>query len=178
MSLSSSQVVQKLWHYCNLLRDDGLSYPDYVEQLTFLIFLKMADELRASGKETPDIPEKFAWPALLRRQGSDLHGHYGISLAALGRRSGMVGLIFKGAKNRIRDPDKLRRLVVELVDKEQWTSVDADVKGEAYEGLLEKTAKDTKSGAGQYFTPRPLIRAIVQVTDSCWPLVNLLRVPI
>jgi type I restriction enzyme M protein len=165
MNTGSSQIVQKLWHYCNLLRDDGLSYPDYVEQLTYLIFLKMADEQDVSSSANQQIPRRYSWTRLMREDDIALHRLYSKTLEVLGRRSGMIGMIFHGAKNRIRDPNKLRRLMVELIGRETWTGFDADVKGDAYEGLLEKTARDTKSGAGQYFTPRPLIRAIVEVVD-------------
>ena len=160
---TSKQIVSKLWSYCNILRDDGLSYPDYVEQLTFLIFLKMASEQASGGHTSQQISKEYDWSSLLARRGKELHSHYSNVLDALAERGHMLGLIFGGARNRIRDPEKLYRLIVELIDKEDWTSYDADVKGDAYEGLLEKTAQDSRSGAGQYFTPRPLIRAIVEV---------------
>lgn len=160
---SPKQIVSKLWSYCNILRDDGLSYPDYVEQLTFLIFLKMASEQPLGGSQSRLIPKEYDWSSLLAKRGKELHAHYSRVLEALAGRGYMLGLIFGGARNRIRDPYKLHRLIVDLIDKENWTAYDADIKGEAYEGLLEKTAQDSKSGAGQYFTPRPLIRAIVEV---------------
>jgi len=158
---SSAALVQKLWNYCNILRDDGLSYGDYVEQLTFLLFLKMADE-QARLRGTPSaIPKGFGWPSLLKLDGDDLEIHYRHTLEELGKRSGMLGIIFRKAQNKIQDPAKLRRLIVDLIDKEQWSSLSADVKGDAYEGLLQKNAEDVKGGAGQYFTPRPLIAAMV-----------------
>lgn len=157
------QIVSKLWSYCSILRDDGLSYPDYVEQLTFLIFLKMASERATEEGSRRLIPRDYDWESLLSKRGKSLHSHYSKVLEVLARRGQMLGLIFGGARNRIRDPEKLRRLIVDLIDRENWSEFDADVKGEAYEGLLEKTAQDSKSGAGQYFTPRPLIRAIVAV---------------
>jgi type I restriction enzyme M protein len=158
----SSQLVQKLWNYCNILRDDGLSYGDYVEQLTFLLFLKMADEQSKPpfNKSSP-IPKGYGWDALLKLDGDDLEIHYRHTLEELGKRSGMLGIIFRKAQNKIQDPAKLRRLIVDLIDKEQWSSLSADVKGDAYEGLLQKNAEDVKGGAGQYFTPRPLIAAMV-----------------
>jgi type I restriction enzyme M protein len=160
----SSQIVQKLWSYCNVLRDDGLSYGDYVEQLTVLLFLKMAHERTQPPFSQPSpIPANYDWPALLSKDGDALEAHYRKALEELGKRKGMLGLIFRKAQNKIQDPAKLRRLIVDLIDKEQWTTLDADVKGDAYEGLLEKNAQDTKGGAGQYFTPRPLIRAVVDV---------------
>ena len=157
-------LVQKLWNYCNILRDDGLSYGDYVEQLTFLLFLKMADEQSRPPHNKPSpIPKGKDWPALLSKDGDELEIHYRHTLEELGKRSGMLGVIFRKAQNKIQDPAKLRRLIVDLIDKEQWSSLSADVKGDAYEGLLQKNAEDVKGGAGQYFTPRPLIAAMVDV---------------
>src|SRR5437773_4537598 len=158
----SNQLVQNLWNYCNILRDDGLSYGDYVEQLTFLLFLKMADEQSKPPFNKPSpIPKGKDWPALLVKDGDELEIHYRHTLEDLGKRAGMLGVIFRKAQNKIQDPAKLRRLIVDLIDKEQWSSLSADVKGDAYEGLLQKNAEDVKGGAGQYFTPRPLIAAIV-----------------
>jgi type I restriction enzyme M protein len=158
------QIVQKLWNYCNILRDDGLSYGDYVEQLTFLLFLKMVDEQTRPpwGKPSP-LPDGFDWPSLLARDGDELEAHYRRLLETLGKQPGMLGTIFRKAQNKVQDPAKLRRLIVDLIDREQWSSMSADVKGDAYEGLLQKNAEDVKGGAGQYFTPRPLIAAIVDV---------------
>jgi len=159
----SQQIVQKLWNYCNVLRDDGLSYGDYVEQLTYLLFLKMAHERTQPPWRQPSaIPAGYDWPSLLARDGDDLEAHYRHLLEELGKQPGMLGIIFRKAQNKIQDPAKLRRLIVDLIDREQW-SVLGDVKGDAYEGLLDKNAQDTKSGAGQYFTPRALIEAIVDV---------------
>ena len=158
------QLVQKLWNYCNILRDDGVSYGDYVEQLTFLLFLKMADEQAKPPFNKPSpIPKGFGWDSLLKLDGDDLEIHYRHTLEELGKRSGMLGIIFRKAQNKIQDPAKLRRLIVDLIDKEQWSSLSADVKGDAYEGLLQKNAEDVKGGAGQYFTPRPLIAACQKV---------------
>jgi type I restriction enzyme M protein len=153
----ASALVRKLWQYCNVLRDDGLSYPDYVEQLTYLLFLKMSDE-QAGGL----VPAKFAWSSLVNLNAEDMQGHYKRVLAALGKQGGMLGLIFRNARNKIKDPAKLRLLIVDLIGQTEWTGLSSDLKGDAYEGLLEKNARDTKSGAGQYFTPRPLIDAIVE----------------
>jgi type I restriction enzyme M protein len=151
-----------LWSYCNILRDDGLSYPDYVEQLTYLLFLKMAQERQISEPQSlPIAPAGFDWASLVVRSGAELHDHYSKVLTNLGEGKGMLGLIFRGAENKIRDPAKLRLLIVDLIDQRNWSALDADVKGDAYEGLLEKNAQDTKSGAGQYFTPRPLVQAVV-----------------
>ncbi len=159
---TSSSIVQRLWNYCNVLRDDGVSYGDYVEQLTYLLFLKMADEQVHELGRASAIPEALNWQTLLRRDGDDLEIHYRHILTELGAGSGLIPVIFRKAQNKIQDPAKLRRLI-SLIDEETWTGLDIDVKGEIYEGLLEKNAQDIKSGAGQYFTPRPLIKAIVDV---------------
>src|SRR5713101_4149440 len=161
---SPSALVSKLWNYCSILRDDGLSYGDYVEQLTFLLFLKMADEQAKPPFNKPSaVPKGNDWPSLLAKDGDELETHYRHVLETLGKRSGMLGVIFRKAQNKVQDPAKLRRLIVDLIDKEQWSSLSADVKGDAYEGLLQKNAEDVKGGAGQYFTPRALIAAIVDV---------------
>jgi type I restriction enzyme M protein len=160
----SRQLVAKLWNFCNLLRDDGLSYGDYVEQLTYLLFLKMAHErTQPPWNEEPRVPRGHDWPSLLEKQGPQLAGHYTVLLSELGRQPGLLGIIFRKAHNKVEDPAKLRRLIVDLIEPETWIGVDADVKGDAYEGLLEKNAADTKSGAGQYFTPRALIKTMVDV---------------
>src|SRR5499427_1768938 len=149
-------LVAKLWNYCNVLRDDGLSYSDYVEQLTYLLFLKMADEQQGEV-----VPKEFAWSSFAGKDAESLHRHYSRALKQLSRKDGMLGLIFSEARNKIRDPAKLRTLVADLIGQSDWTGMSEDVKGDAYEGLLEKNAQDTKSGAGQYFTPRAIIDAIV-----------------
>ncbi len=148
--MTPSALVSKLWNYCSILRDDGLSYGDYVEQLTFLLFLKMADEQsRPPIKKPSPIPKGFGWDVLIKLDGDDLETHYRHTLEELGKRPGMLGVIFRKAQNKIQDPAKLRRLIVDLIDKEQWSSLDADVKGDAYEGLLQKNAEDVKGGAGE-----------------------------
>ncbi len=157
---NSNQLVQKLWNFCNVLRDDGVSTIEYVEQLTYLLFLKMAEERKQAGLGEV-VPYGLDWQSLLDRDGDELEVHYRHILESLGKQSGTLGTIFRKAQNRIQDPAKLRRLVVNLINEETWTSVDADLKGDAYEGLLQKGAEDTKSGAGQYFTPRPLTRAMI-----------------
>nr|BBH92749.1 DNA methyltransferase [Thermogemmatispora argillosa] len=161
---STQYIVQRLWNYCNILRDEGLSYGDYLEQLTYLLFLKMAHERTQPPYNQPArIPEELSWASLLKLNGEALEAHYRRILSELGQRNGMLGIIFRKAQNKIQDPAKLRRLIVDLIDREQWTALSADVKGDAYEGLLQKNAEDIKGGAGQYFTPRPLISAIVDV---------------
>ena len=166
---TSSTIGQKLWNYCNVLRDAGLSYGDYLEQLTYLIFLKMMSERSRPpytllpGYEPPPIPEGFDWSGLLARDGVELEIHYRRTLETLGRQPGTLGVIFSKAQNKIQEPAMLTRLIKELIDSENWLSLSADVKGDAYESLLERNAQDVKTGAGQYFTPRPLIQAIVDV---------------
>ena len=163
MANESSTIVQKLWNYCNVLRDDGVSYGDYVEQLTYLLFLKMADEQTKPPFNRPSIiPKGFDWQSLLSKDGDALEVHYRHILETLGKEKGMLGVIFRKSQNKIQDPAKLKRLIM-LINDETWVGLDIDVKGEIYEGLLQKNAEDIKSGAGQYFTPRPLIKAMVEV---------------
>lgn len=160
---SSSSIVQKFWNYCNVLRDDGVSYGDYVEQLTYLLFLKMADEQsKPPLNRASTIPVSLDWPSLVSRDGDALEIQYRHVLDGLGKETGTLGVIFRKAQNKIQDPAKLKRLL-DLINAETWIGLDIDIKGEIYEGLLQKNAEDIKTGAGQYFTPRPLIKAIVQV---------------
>ncbi len=160
----SRRLVDKLWAYCDVLRDDGVGVIEYTEQLTYLLFLKMAHE-RATRKLAPEriIRDEYSWTKLLDATGPALESTYSSILAGLAREPGMIGTIFRKAQNRIQDPAKLRRLVVDLIDKEHWSSTGTDIKGDAYESLLAKGASDKGSGAGQYFTPRALIQAIVDV---------------
>src|SRR5690606_38212730 len=125
-----------LWQYCNVLRDDGLSYPDYVEQLTYLLFLKMEDE--QAGRA---VPPEHSWRSLVGLGAPEMHAHYSRILSALGSHGGMLGLIFRNAKNKVRDPAKLRLLIVDLIGQTEWTGLSDDLKGDAYEGLLEKNAR-------------------------------------
>ena len=163
MSAESASIIQKVWNYCNVLRDDGISYGDYVEQLTYLIFLKMADErTKPPFNQVARIPRGLDWQSLLQKDGDELEVHYRHLLEDLSKEKGIIGVIFRKSQNKIQDPAKLRRLI-ELINGEVWMGLDIDVKGDIYEGLLQKNAEDTKSGAGQYFTPRPLIKAIVEV---------------
>ncbi|MGD1041497.1 MAG: class I SAM-dependent DNA methyltransferase [Sedimentisphaerales bacterium] len=162
MPENSQQIVQKLWNYCHVLRDDGVSYGDYVEQLTYLLFLKMADEQARILKKQNTIPADYDWQSLANKTGDDLEKHYRHLLEKLAKEKGMLGDIFRKSQNKIQDPAKLERLI-KMIDTETWTGLDIDVKGEIYEGLLQKNAEDTKSGAGQYFTPRSLIKAMVEV---------------
>ena len=162
MSSEASPIVQRVWNYCNVLRDDGVSYGDYVEQLTYLLFLKMADEQTKLLGKPSHIPNDCQWQSLTSKDGTALEEHYRLLLAKLGKEKALVGVIFRKAQNKIQDPAKLKRLI-DLIDGETWSGFAIDVKGQIYEGLLQKNAEDTKGGAGQYFTPRPLIEAIVEV---------------
>ena len=159
--MSASGIVNKVWNYAHVLRDDGVSYGDYVEQITYLIFLKMADE-REQGGQQIKVPDNYSWARLVKLDGDDLELQYRHTLENLGKKGGMLGAIFRKAQNKIQDPAKIERLI-KMIEKEQWSTLPADVKGDIYEGLLERNAQDVKGGAGQYFTPRPLIQAIVEV---------------
>jgi len=160
--MNTAPIVQKVWSFCTTLRDDGVGYGDYLEQLTYLIFLKMADEYaRPPYNRDVGIPPGWDWTSLTTRRGAELEAHYVLLLRKLGEQRGMLGQIFTKAQNKITDPAKLFRLI-DMVDGTQWVMLGSDVKGDIYEGLLERNAEDTKSGAGQYFTPRALIRAMVE----------------
>jgi type I restriction enzyme M protein len=164
MPADTSQIVNKAWNYAHVLRDDGLSYMAYTEQITFLLFLKMADELTKPPYNRPAlVPAKYGWQSLLKLEGHELETHYREVLDELGKKSGMLGEVFKKARMEIQNPATLKRLIVDLIDAEQWTRMDADVKGDIYEGLLARSAAESPKGAGQYFTPRELIKAIVDV---------------
>ena len=163
MTADPKALVQRLWDFCDILRDDGLSYGEYLEQLTYLLFLKMADEQFEQLGGQRVVPAGFGWPSLLRRSGVELEQHYSAVLEELGADEDMLGVVFRKARNRVQDPAKLERLIKEFVDRHEWLSLDADLKGDAYEGLIEKTAQEGARGAGQYFTPRALISAIVDV---------------
>jgi len=165
MTNEANQLVGKLWNFCDVLRDDGVSYGDYVEQLTYLLFLKMDEEMTEIGfQEESQVPEEYAWQSLVSKDGEELESHYRAALHELGTADGLLSIIFSKAQNKIQDPAKLRRLVL-LIDDENWSGMNVDIKGELYEGLLQKNAEDIKSGAGQYFTPRPLIRGIVETVQ-------------
>lgn len=159
---NTSAIISKVWGMCNPLRDDGVSYGDYLEQLTYLIFLKMSDEYSKPpyNKDT-NIPAGYTWADMNMLKGAELEQQYKATLEKLGEQGGILGKIFKGATNKIRNAAILYR-IVQMIDNEKWVSMSSDVKGEIYEGLLQKNAEDVKSGAGQYFTPRPLIRAMVK----------------
>jgi type I restriction enzyme M protein len=172
---NESGLISKVWNFANVLRDDGVSYGDYLEQITYLLFLKMADEMSKPPynkeisfpkvKDTEGHEESGGeicnWPTLCKKRGAELEAFYTQMLRSLGTEKGILGQIFTKSQNKIQDPAKLLK-VIDLIGQEQWTMVGADIKGDIYEGLLEKNAADTKSGAGQYFTPRALIKAMVQ----------------
>jgi type I restriction enzyme M protein len=159
---NTSSIISKVWSFSTVLRDDGVGYGDYLEQLTYLLFLKMADEFSKPPYNRPlHIPVGHDWQALTDKRGAELEIHYTNTLRELANAKGFLGQIFTKSQNKIQDPAKLFKLV-DMIDKEQWSTMGADIKGKIYEGLLEKNAEDTKSGAGQYFTPRALIRAMVE----------------
>ncbi len=149
-----TDVVDKLWGFCNTLRHDGIGYGDYIEQITYLLFLKLADEKEA------ELPEGCSWKDLKTKSGMELDDHYSLVLRLLSKERGMLGGIFAGAQSRFRNPVNLKNLIT-MIDEYQWSAVDTDLKAAAYEGLLQKYAAEQK-GAGQYFTPREAIRAVVR----------------
>ena len=148
-----NDVVAKLWGFCHTLRHDGVDYGDYIEQLTYLLFLKMADERgnRSSRKGRLAVSTEAERYRASRRSTSK-------ALRILGRQPGILGDIYSGAQNRFTNPVNLQKLVG-LIDETEWTSLDVDVKAAVFEGLLEKAASEGKKGAGQYFTPRVLIQS-------------------
>ena len=150
-----TDVVGKLWGFCHTLRHDGIGYSHYVEQLTYLLFLKMA------GERDIDLPKNTDWAYLRSLSGTDLLDGYVEALRLLGKQTGMLGDIFSAAQSRFSNPVNLKKLIG-LIDEIQWTELEVDVKAAAFEGLLEKAASEGKKGAGQYFTPRLLIKAIVR----------------
>jgi len=172
--MTDSAIISKIWNLANVLRDDGVSYGDYLEQITYLLFLKMVDELNKppynKGLQFPKLKDVEGkeiengavcnWETLSGKRGAELESFYAQLLRSLSTEKGMLGQIFTKSQNKIQDPAKLLK-VINLIDQEQWSMMGADIKGKIYEGLLEKNAEDTKSGAGQYFTPRALIKTMV-----------------
>lgn len=159
---NTSSIISKVWGMCSALRDDGVSYGDYLEQLTYLIFLKMSDEYsKPPYNRDTGIPKEYGWSDMNTLKGAELETKYKEILEKLGEQNGILGKIFQGATNKISNIAILYR-VVQMINNEKWVSMSSDVKGEIYEGLLQKNAEDIKSGAGQYFTPRPLIKAMVE----------------
>ncbi len=161
-----SQIGKRAWSYAGVLQDAGLSCFEYVEQLTLLLFLKMADQLTEPPYDrAPLVPPDLGWKALMPLDGAVLEGQYRASLEKLAVKPGMLGVIFKGARCEIHNPALLKQLIVNLLDKVDWLSLPVDVKGTIYEELLARSAQESSRGAGQYFTPRPVIRAMVEVTQ-------------
>jgi type I restriction enzyme M protein len=133
MSNDTQQIVNKAWNFAHVLRDDGLSYMAYTEQITFLLFLKMADEMtKPPYNRKPIVPPKLGWSSLLKRDGDELEVHYRHILEELGKKPGMLGAIFKKARQEIQNPSTLRRLIVDLIDTEKWSSMQADVMGDMF----------------------------------------------
>lgn len=169
--INAQQIVNKAWNFAHVLRDDGLSYMGYTEQITMLLFLKMADEQtrppynRASPIPPDSKGKLYDWQQLLKRDGEELEAQYRKTVEHLSRQDGMLGVIFRRAKPEIQNPATLKRLIVDLIDAEEWLAMEADVKGDIYEGLLARSAAESPKGAGQYFTPRALIKAIVDVVQ-------------
>lgn len=162
--MDASQIGKRAWSYAGVLQDAGLSCFEYVEQLTLLLFLKMADQLTESPYDRPPIvPVDLGWKALLPLDGAALEDRYRISLEKLGVTSGMLGVIFKGARCEIHNPALLKQLIVNLIDRVDWLSLPVDVKGTIYEELLSRSAQESSRGAGQYFTPRPVIQTMCEV---------------
>ena len=157
-------MVQKIWNYCNVLRDGGISYGDYIDQLTNLLFLKMSDEQSKPPFNERLVPKQYDWSSLLAKRGSDLQDQYEKTLKGLSKKPGLLGLIYRDTFNKIKKPADLEKLI-HGIDEESWMGLDLDVKGEIYEGLLEKNSSEAKGNAGQYFTPRALISAIVEMLD-------------
>jgi type I restriction enzyme M protein len=168
VSNTTQQIVAKAWNFAHVLRDEGLSYLAYTEQITFLLFLKMADEqARPPYNRKPLVPAGYDWPSLDKSEhdGEALVNHYRLILDHLSHQPGMLGEVFRRARPEIQNPALLRRLIDELIGKENWFSMQADVKGDVYEGLLSKSAEESPKGAGQYFTPRELIKAVAVVME-------------
>ena len=157
--MSTQDIVQKLWNLCNVLRDDGITYHQYVTELTYILFLKMANE---TGAEK-DIPEEYRWESLTKKSGIELKKHYKNLLSKLGEISvGRVSQIYANASSSIEEPKNLEKIITEI-DKLDWYEAREEGLGDLYEGLLEKNASEKKSGAGQYFTPRVLIDVMTEL---------------
>lgn len=166
--MADSTISNKVWNIAGILFDGGVSNSDYLEQITYLLFLKMVDEdmkmpeeLRWNNWRNLELPSDCDWSLLMSKSGEELKEHYGKILSMLSKKTGMIGEIYRGAQNKIQTPEHLRK-VIQMIDGTQWNSLSEDVKGDIYESLLERIAQDTKSGAGQYFTPRALIKTIVK----------------
>ncbi len=160
---TESALLKKVWDIANVMSSAGVGFTDYITQLTYILFLKMDDERESCGLGS-SIPEDCNWKALIREKGDDLVKKYEKILGKLSEQKGLIGTIFTKATNKIDRPVMLKK-VIDMVSEENWYMMDGDFKGAVYEGILEKNGQDKKSGAGQYFTPRALISAIVDVVD-------------
>ncbi len=168
--MKTSEIVQKLWNLCNVLRDDGITYQDYVTELTYILFLKMAQETGTDNK----IPEGFRWENLVNKSGTELKKFYNKLLSTLGGKSEEeeetpkivvsqeILDIYRGAASKIDEPKNLEKIIKDINELD-WFSAKEEGLGDLYEGLLEKNANEKKSGAGQYFTPRPLINVMTSL---------------
>jgi type I restriction enzyme M protein len=160
--MSPSAINQKIWNMATHLMNEGVSNSDYLEQLTYLLFLKMADEFnRPPYNRNIGIPSDCSWDSIKTQSGAELFEHYKYILDTLARQSGTLQQIYAGAQNKINTPAVLFK-IIRMIDAENWSAMSSDVKGDIYEGLLAKIAEDTKTGAGQYFTPRALINTMVK----------------
>ena len=161
INISTEQALtKKVWNLATTLAGAGVAYTDYITQLTYLLFLKMDAENEELFEEGSSIPEGYRWRNLIELDGLDLTEQYEKTLKILSEQDNLIGTIFTKAQNEIDKPVYLKK-VISMIDEEQWLVMDGDVKGAIYEGILEKNGQDKKSGAGQYFTPRPLIQAMV-----------------
>ena len=157
--MTTQEIVSKLWHLCDVLRDDGITYHQYVTELTYILFLKMAEE---TGTEE-NIPAEYRWQNLISQSGVDLKNFYKDLLNYLGENAtGRIREIYQGASTNIDEPKNLEK-IISAINALDWYSAREEGLGNLYEGLLEKNANEKKSGAGQYFTPRPLIDVIVKL---------------
>src|ERR1700675_4932813 len=162
--MDASQIGKRAWGYAGVRQDAGLSCFEYVEQLTLLLFLKMADQLSEPAHSKPAlVPAHLGWKALLPLDGAALEDKYRDILEKLALKPGMLGVIFKSARCEIHNPALLKQLIVNLIDVVDWLSLPVDVKGTIYEELMQRSAAESTRGAGQHFTPRPVIRTLCEV---------------
>lgn len=162
-SISEQQILSKVWNLATTLAGAGIGFTDYITQLTYLLFLKMDDENVKIFAEDSAIPEGYRWDDLISLDGHDLIDQYEETLTVLSGQDNLIGTIYTKAQNKIDKPVYLKK-VITMINEHNWLSMDGDVKGAIYEKILEKNGQDKKSGAGQYFTPRALINAMVDVT--------------
>ena len=162
-SISEQQILSKVWNLATTLAGAGIGFTDYITQLTYLLFLKMDDENVKIFAEDSAIPEGYRWDDLISLDGHDLIDQYEETLKVLSGQDNLIGTIYTKAQNKIDKPVYLKK-VITMINEHNWLSMDGDVKGAIYEKILEKNGQDKKSGAGQYFTPRALINAMVDVT--------------